>query len=111
MLCRHALLPALLALAVVAVPCAAQEKGAAAGAGKDAPGGFPRKDSSKKAAPAASKPSAGATMDTKPAPKTGSMPGNQTPPPKGRLGTETTRKDKLGTPPPKDSKDRPPRPQ
>jgi hypothetical protein len=108
---RRVALPVLLALVVVAVPCVAQEKGATKATGKDTPGGLPRKDSSQKAPPAAGKPAAGATMDTKPAPKAGSMPGGQTPPPKGRLGTEPTRQDKLGTPPPKDSKDRPPRPQ
>jgi hypothetical protein len=101
----------LFGLLAVAVPCVAQEKDAAKSNGKDAPGGFARKDSSKKPAPAAGKPGAATMMDTKPAPKMGSMPGSQTPPPKGRLGTETTRKDKLGTPPPENSKDRPPRPQ
>ncbi len=50
-------------------------------------------------------------MDVKPAPTTGTMPGRQTPAPKGRLGSEPVRKDKLGTPPPENSKDRPPRPQ
>lgn len=85
----------LLGLLVGAAPCAAQEKGPTNPAGKE---------SSKK-------PAAGGEMDVKPAPTTGTMPGRQTPAPKGRLGSEPVRKDKLGTPPPENSKDRPPRPQ
>lgn len=103
-------LPSLLALLVVAAPCVAQEKETGKAAGKEAPGGLPRKDPSKRTAPEASKAGGGAVMDTKPAPTSGSMPGREAPLPKGRLGTETTRKDKLGTPPPENSKDRPPRP-
>jgi translation initiation factor IF-2 len=103
-------LSAMLGLAVGAMPAVAQEKAPAAKSGKDAPGGLPRKDARKPAA-SADKPGAAAGMEMKPAPKTGSMPGSQTPAPKGRLGTEPTHKGKLGTPPPKDSKDRPPRPQ
>ena len=91
---RRFALPLLLGLLVGAAPCVAQDKGPAKPAGKD---------SSKK-------PAAGAEMDVKPAPRTGTMPGRQTPAPKGRLGTEPVRKDKLGTPPPENPKDRPPRP-
>ena len=83
---RRFALPLLLGLLVGTAPCAAQDKGPA-------------------------KPAAGAEMDVKPAPTKGTMPGGQTPVPKGRLGTEPTRKDKLGTPPPENPKDRPPRPQ
>jgi hypothetical protein len=100
----------LLGLLVGAVPCAAQDKEAAKHSGKDSPGGYPRNDSSKKPAATAGKPAAGAKMDVGPAPKTGTMPGRQTPTPKGRLGTEPTRKEKLGTPPSANPKDGPPRP-
>lgn len=77
--------------------------------GKDAakaPGPLPRKDAAKTgAAPKAPPPG----MEVRPAPTTGSMPGKHAPAPKGRLGTEPLRKEKLGTPPPEGSKDRPPR--
>lgn len=104
-------LPLLLGFLVGAAPCAAQEKEPAKHPGKDSPGGFARKDPAKKPAATAGKPAAAAEMDMKPAPATGSMPGSQTPVPKGRLGTEPARKEKLGTPPSENSKDRPPRPQ
>jgi hypothetical protein len=110
MLQRFAL-PLLLGLLVGAAPCAAQDKEPAKHSGKDSPGGFPRKDPSTKPAATAGKPTAGAEMDVRPAPKTGSMPGKNTPAPQGRLGTEPTRQGKLGTPPLENSKDRPPRPQ
>jgi hypothetical protein len=56
----------------------------------------------------AGKPAAGTAMHDSPAPATGSMPGRQAPKPKGRLGTEPVRKDKLGTAAPANAKDRPP---
>ena len=95
---------------MIAAPAMAQDKAPAAKADKDGPGGLPRKDARKPGA-TPGKPPAGTGMDVRPAPKTGSMPGRQTPAPKGRLGTEPAQKGKLGTPPPENSKDRPPRPQ
>lgn len=92
---------------VLGVPAAAfaQDKDA------KAPGGLPRKDAAKKgtASPAPKAPPPG--MEMRPAPKAGSMPGKNAPTPKGRLGTEPSRTEKLGTPPPQGSKDKPPRPQ
>ncbi len=109
---RRFAFPLLIGLLLGAAPCVAQDKDQPAKpSGKDSPGGFPRKDPSKKPAATSGKPAAGAQMDVRPAPTTGTMPGKQTPAPKGRLGTEPARKEKLGTPPPQNSKDRPPRPQ
>jgi hypothetical protein len=112
MLRRFALLWLIgLSLALRFDACAARDGEDAKPAATKAPGSLPRKEPGNKPAPGAtmSAPARG-MMAVQPAPKSGSMPGRETAIPKGRLGAEPARKDKLGTPAPVDSKDRPPRP-